>query len=349
MRVLSLGTDVSILDPLSESAKRQIAYGVHFDRMDIIVFTRIMRPDVSLSTDVHAHSTRSRNRLFYGWDALWLSRKVPKPDVVTAQDPFETGLIAWLIARLRGAKLHVQVHTDFFAPSFMHSTLNRIRLFVARFVLARADRIRVVSERIKDGIVRTYAPRAAISVLPIFVDVTKFRSAHAGVLAGRFASFSTRVLVVARLEKEKNVALAIESFATAAPKDACLIIVGDGSERRSLEKVATRHDLARRIFFEGSRAALPYYAVVDLVLVPSHYEGYGLVIIEALAAGKPVIAADVGVAREAGAIIAAPVDFAERLREWCANGPRRMELRGYPYSSFEDYVERYTSDLKATL
>ena len=369
MKILSIGTDRSILNPVSESAKRQIAYGAHFDELNIVVLSRGAQPPVVLSTGVRAYSTSSRSRLLYGIDAFRIVWKLPKPDIVTVQDPFETGLFGWLIARLRGAKLHVQVHTDLFAPAFRFSSLNRLRYLVARFVLPRADRIRVNSNRIKEGIEKNQMSRAAISVLPIYTDIAKFKSAHAGpvrgqlqataehkvhasngagILAGRFSKFKTRLLVVARLEKEKNVLLAIDSFAKVAPLDTCLIIVGDGRERRALEKRAAHLGLSGRIFFEGKTDPLPYYAVADLLLVPSLYEGYGNVIIEALAAGKPVLATDVGIALDAGAYVTEPEHFADALKEWLEKGDRVGVLKQYPYQSFDEYVQAYTDDIKKT-
>lgn len=350
VKVLAIGSDRSIVNPKSASAERQIAYGQHFDALDIIVFSRgaYEQANVTLSAGVHVYPTQSRSRLLYGLDAMRIAWHLPKPDVVTVQDPFESGLVGWLIARLRGAKFHVQVHTDFLSPHF-DGAVNRIRRILARFVLARADRIRVVSNRIKESLLSTnHYQLSTISVLPVFVDIARFRGAHAGILAGRFARFATRLLIVARLEREKNVTLALESFAKAAPPDACLIIVGDGRERRALEKRASPPGVASRVFFEGNTNPLPYYAVADLLLVPSRYEGYGLVIIEALAAGKPVLSTDVGIAREAGAIVTDAAHFAESLKAWLENGPREGQLQHYPYRSFEEYVQIYCNDVIST-
>ncbi len=349
--VLILGTETELFRPGSPARLRGERYAVHFHSFDVICFTRHSQrysPQL-LTNNAHVYPTASRVALLWGWDAFKIAWKLPRPDVVSVQDPFEAGLIGWVIARLRGAKLHVQVHTDFLSPHF-DGALNRIRRVLARFVLARADRIRVVSNRIKESLLSTnHYQLSTISVLPIFVDVAKFHGAHAGILAGRFAAFSTRLLVVARLEKEKNIGLAIDAFAKAAPHDSCLIIVDDGRERRKLEKHAARLGMAGRVFFEGKTDPLPYYAVADLLLVPSLYEGYGLVIIEALAAGKPVLATDVGVAREAGALVAETGNFTEALAAWFENGPRVGVLQQYPYQSFDEYVAKYTTDIANTV
>ena len=102
-----------------------------------------------------------------------------------------------------------------------------------------------------------------------------------------------------------------------------------------------------RVFFEGARDAALYYALADLILVPSKYEGYGLVIVEALAAGKPALSTDVGIAREAGAIVTSEQNFATDLTRWFESGPRAGGLKNYPYKNFEEYVRAYCGDVLA--
>jgi glycosyltransferase involved in cell wall biosynthesis len=274
----------------------------------------------------------------------------PKPDVVTAQDPFELGFAALLVARHFGVPLHVQLHTDPFGPGFVraHWPLNYIRRFLMDIVLRRASRIRVVSKRLAQTLQERYKIAAPITVLPIYVDTQRFATAapDAG-LVPRFAQFNTKLLVVARLEPEKNISLAIRSFAEAAPADSCLIIVGEGSELDALRRLAAQWKVDKRVFFEGAADPAPYYKLADLVLVPSRYEGYGLVMIEALAAGTPVISTDVGIAREVGAIVADTEDFPGALAEWFRNGPRDAGLKSYPYQSAEEYIRLYTDDIVA--
>ena len=161
MNVLAIGSDRSRGIPSSATAKRQVAYGMRFGDLRIIVFSlREQRmASYALSVETHVYATASSFRTLYGWSAFWIARKLPIPDVVTVQDPFETGLIGWVIARTSGSAFHVQVHTDFRSPAFRRSLLNRLRVALARFIIGRADRIRVVSERIKDSIEAAYAPR----------------------------------------------------------------------------------------------------------------------------------------------------------------------------------------------
>jgi len=352
MRVLQIGSDRSprgILFPNSPAALRQMAYGEVFDALDVVGFSLKGdgRTAFEASPKTHIYPTNSISKLFYGLDTIRIVRGLPKPDVISAQDPFEAGLLGLLIAGMLKVPLHVQVHTDFLSPQYSNlSIANRIRAIIAGFVLSRAARVRVVSERVRLEIISRYNLTTHISVLPIFVDVARIRASTSSLeVATRLKGFDTTLLVVSRLEPEKNVALAIESFAHSAPESACLVIVGNGSERKHLEELARHLHVASRVFFEGEVKGMDYFALADLVLVPSHYEGYGLVIVEALAAGRPVLATDVGIARDAGAIVADEAHYADALAEWYKDGPRIGELKNYPYQNFEEYVTKYCEDI----
>lgn len=357
LRVLQLGADRSprgILYPESPAVARQVGYGEYFGALDIIGFSLSgdKRLPFKASPRVQIYPTNSASRIFYGIDTIRIARRLPRPDVISVQDPFETGLLGALMSLMMHVPLHVQIHTDLLAPAYArHSLLNRVRVFVARLTLARASRIRVVSSRIKESLEAQWGIKVPITVLPIFADLERLKNITPDVaLSVRFGQFKHRLLVVARLEPEKNVALAIHAFAQAAPADACLIIVGDGSEHGRLTSLSRKLNISDRVFFESEKDSLPYYATVDLVLVPSLYEGYGLVIVEALAAGLPVISTDVGCARSMGAIIADPPHFAQALAAWFAvaeDRPRATGLAAYPYKSFEEYAKAYAQDIAA--
>jgi glycosyltransferase involved in cell wall biosynthesis len=351
-RVLSIGADRSkqgILFPNTPAFRRQEAYAKELGNLDIIGFSR--KEDGAINSDAQSlrvFPTNSSSKLRYGLDALRIAKTLQKPDVVSVQDPFEAGLVGWRIARHFGVPLHVQIHTDFLSPEYArHSFFNRVRVRLARFVLARASGVRVVSERIRRSMEAAHSTNAPIAVLPIYADINRVRADIDPTITSRFSAFPTKALVVSRLEPEKNVTLALRAFAQSAPKDACLVILGDGSERKALERLARKSKVSDRVFFEGMHDSAAYYAFADIVLVTSKYEGYGLVIIEALAAGKPVLSTDVGIARQAGVMVADEHAFAATLAKWFINGPREMRLAGYPYKDFDEYVRAYCDDVRA--
>lgn len=352
MNVLQIGSDRSrrgILVPGSPASKRQEAYAAALGELTIIGFSRAADGFAPYGAPhLHVIPTISHTPLSYGLDALRIAKGLPRPDVISVQDPFETGLAGLLIARHFGVPLHVQVHTDFLAPAYArHSLTNRVRVLIARYLLPRAARIRVVSPRIRSSLRSLGSKLPAISVLPIYAHTQPDLDAGPN-LPQRFASFSHSLVFVGRLEPEKGARRALEGFASAAPESAALIVVGSGSEQSALVAQAQALGVASRVFFEGEQAAGPYLALADLVLVPSEYEGYGLIIIEALAAGKPVLSTDVGIAREAGAIIVPDgTDYAHALAQWFSAGERTGTLRYRPYASFEEYVAAFAADVAA--
>lgn len=334
MRVLQIGSDRSrrgILFPDSLAAQRQKAYAKAFGSLDIIGFSLTSDAAHEYQKEgLHVVPTNSSAKLLYALDAMRIAKYLPSPDVVSVQDPFEIGFIAWLVALRLRAPLHVQVHTDFLSPEYAKlSILNKMRIFLAGFVLHRAARIRVVSPRIKEGIEKRYAIRTPIAVLPIFVDVQKYENTQRA-----DAHEETALLVVARDAPEKNISLAIDSFQKVAPENSRLLICSNTN---------TSTGKGRILYVQGDPTE--FYKQADLVIVPSKYEGYGMVIIEALASGVPVLSTDVGIAREAGAIVTTEDHFADALTEWFKNGPRIGELKYHPYRDFEEYVSQYVGDI----
>jgi len=99
------------------------------------------------------------------------------------------------------------------------------------------------------------------------------------------------VLYVGRLSTEKNVERLIRDFGELKRKNVQLLIVGYGPERSKLEQLRNDLSMVNRITFVGSREDVErFYAASDIFFLPSKYEGYGQVLLEAMASGLPCIA-----------------------------------------------------------
>lgn len=293
MKVLMLSTDRSAFLPESAFARRLKAYGEYAD-IEVIVFSRRGFSPVKYGQNISVYPTNSSASFFYGIDALRLAKELRSGDLslVTAQDPFETGLVGLFLARRFKCPLEVQVHTDFLSPLYaQHSFLNRLRLWLAPKVLKKASGIRVVRPALKENIVASYGvSENKISVLPVFFSVPDIQKKK---------SSSTSILVVARLEKEKGVDLAISGFSELIRrgKDAMLFIAGEGKEKKNLSNFAESLDLGHRVSFLGKVSDMDsVYGGADILLSTSLYEGYGLSIMEAAASGIPVVSTRAGVA-----------------------------------------------------
>lgn len=311
MNILSISSDRKMFEQGSAVRARLLEYGQLVKRLHVIVFAKESSgfEDEVIHPNIFLYPTNTKTRFGYIPRAIMKARALKmrgvRIDVVTAQDPFELGLTAYLIAWILGAKLHLQIHTDFMSPYFAkESFANYARVMLAKFLLPRADAIRVVSLRIKNSLSSIQHARQmpSIEVLPIFVSTNttaEVSSAHD--LKKKYPQFEKHILMASRLSFEKNINLAIEVMAEIVikyPKTG-LIIVGEGSEKEALMAKTRNYNLQDHIMFEDwQRDLFSYYKTADLFFLTSNYEGYGMAVVEALSAGCPVVMTDVGCAGE---------------------------------------------------
>lgn len=310
LRVLMISTDRNIFKEGSAVRERMSEYGKSFRQLHIIVFTKRFQKfgQEKISENVWVYPTRSWCKIFYAFDAARVAKRefakfLPKIiSVISTQDPFETGIAGWLLARKFKLPLQIQVHTDFLSSYFQQeSLLNKIRVIMGKFLIKKADGIRVVSERVKNSL-KGYKLKVEPVVLPIYVDIEKIRETPASLdVHKKYPQFSFIIMMASRLEKEKNVFIAVEimkDLVSRYPKIG-MIVVGEGREKNKLKQLVAGYNLEGNIIFEGWQSDLiSYYKTSNVFLSTSFYEGYGLTIIEALACGCPVISSDVGIAGE---------------------------------------------------
>lgn len=99
-----------------------------------------------------------------------------------------------------------------------------------------------------------------------------------------------RILTVGTLKRVKNHQLLLRAFAQLNRSEARLMFVGDGPERESLLLLARDLGVDQRVVFAGfHHDPTPFYTSADLFVLSSNYEGFGNVIVEALACGLPVV------------------------------------------------------------
>ncbi|KKS67127.1 MAG: Glycosyltransferase [Parcubacteria group bacterium GW2011_GWC2_42_6] len=307
LSVLMIGSDSSIFEAKSPARQKIIEYGQLADRLQVIIFTKrrqgIFSP-TQISPRVFLYPTNSFSRWCHIFNAWRLARKMPPVRLISAQDPFEAGLAGFLIKRRTGAALQLQIHTDFLSPHFSRgSWLNRIRVRLAKFLLPRAESVRVVSQRIKNSLRENNIKlKNEPIILPISTTVIQTsQPAEVINLHQKYPQFNFIVLMASRLTPEKNIGLAIEAMAEIVKKhpQTGLIIFGRGKERKSLLSLVARKKLSANIIFEPWTENLSdCQKTADLFLLTSNYEGYGMAIISALAAGCPVVMTDVGCAGE---------------------------------------------------
>ncbi len=303
-----ISTDRGLFKEDSEVRQRIVEYGGLAEELHVIVFSKqnsqtnskFQIPD----SNVFVYPTNSFTKFNYVFDAIKIGKTISKPDLITTQDAFECGYVGYTLSRFFGCKLQLQIHTDFLSPYFaVESILNKIRVRLAKFLISKADGIRVVSERIKKSIIencKLKIENSAIAMLPIFVDIEKIKNTPIKTdLKRKYAKFEFIILMAGRLTREKNIGLALEVFSAIKVRypTTGLVIVGDGPEKENLKSKIKNLKLGDSVALEDwSDDITSYYKTANIFLLTSNYEGYGRTVIEAMAADCPVVMTDVGLA-----------------------------------------------------
>jgi len=175
---------------------------------------------------------------------------------------------------------------------------------LAERLLARGtDCVVTISPRQQEALVGRFrvAPGSRVSMVPLGLDLEALSSVQGTTPAFRQSlGFSVEAFLVGcvgRLVPIKEVGLLLEAVSLALPRAPLLrlAVVGDGPEREGLERRARMPDLEGRVAFTGWRRDLPaLYGGLDAVALSSRNEGTPVALIEAMAAGRPVVATAVG-------------------------------------------------------
>jgi glycosyltransferase involved in cell wall biosynthesis len=325
MKIITLSIDPKLFEEGSPVSRRFAGYGTLFDELHAVVYTKPGHAPRQLASNVRIYPTNTSWRPLYPLNAWPILRSIFRTGgefTVTSQEGI-THLLGAIAKVVYGARLNLDVHTDFLSPYFRReSCKNFFRYLAYRASLYVADSVRVVSKRLQDEI-RVRYPRlgGSITVLPIRVDATQLLEAGKETVPRQGGILS--VLMLSRLEREKNVPLALEAFARVAKEvpEARLIIVGSGTLLEELKARSETLGISGLVSFEGWQDdTVRYLREADVFLQASNYEGYGMSLIEAAAAGCPVVTTDVGIAGDVlihneSALVAPVGDGAALARE----------------------------------
>ncbi len=256
-----VGADVHLIGPCSEFLARH---------PDIKRMLQDLIPQVDI---VHIHAT---------WEEIQhqtarIARKLGKPYVFTPHGMLDP----WSLSQnrlLKRAYFELRLRRDLNRAAAIHFTTETERKLVAPLGLT-----------------------APTLVEPLIIDLSDFQPpTPLGQLRVRFqAQLCDRpfALFMSRIHHKKGLDLLIPAFARMSAKDAMLVIAGPDVDgyRAAVEQMARESGIADRVLFPGmlygrDRAA----ALVDaeVFVLPSYQENFGVVVIEALAAGTPVIISD---------------------------------------------------------
>ena len=279
----------------------------------------------------------------FDWN-LWY---VPRYLRAHALDIYHTQYIAPLLVPKR-TKLVTHIHDVSFRayPQFI-APLDRFFLnaLIPRS-LRRADLIVAPSEFTKREIMRYFAvPEEKIAVIynavaPEFLGEEKESQERLETIREKYHLPKAFLLYIGTLQPRKNIPTLIEAFAILRESDSDLGLVLVGNREghhfdRRIDETIARLGVKDAVVFPGfvDQSDLPrLMGAARTFVYPSHYEGFGIPILEAMGRSVPVVASDIPALREAGgdaAMFVSPEKellFVGALRAACSSGPVREEL-----------------------
>ena len=236
--------------------------------------------------------------------ALWRSHGVVK-DLVRDGVQVYHGLSGELPTGIRkaGIKSVVTIHDLIFMrhPEYYHWIDTKIYEWKFRQALREADRIIAISERTRQDILELGGPQYADRIQVIYQSFaphfsTDISSEEKAKVRERYKLPQRFILNVGTIERRKNLALAVEAVEL-LPQDIHLVAVG---RQTSYVRDLPHSDRLHLLGGISNRELAAIYALAEAFVYPSRYEGFGIPIIEAIAAGLPVVACTGSCLEEAG-------------------------------------------------
>ena len=175
--------------------------------------------------------------------------------------------------------------------------LDRAYLRTTQYSVEKSDLVTAVSDYLADYTVSEMGVRRKIEVIPNAVDLERFKPRQSPELRQRYAHPEEKLLLhVSNFRPVKRTQDVIRVFAKVSEQlGSRLLMIGDGPERHKAAELAAELGISGRVSFLGSFPRIEdLMAVCDLFLLPSSQESFGLVALEAMASGVPVVAARTG-------------------------------------------------------
>lgn len=170
--------------------------------------------------------------------------------------------------------------------------------------MQKCQHIVIPSRSMEETLIQTYGLRDRYTVIPTGIDLEPYRHTDGRSLRSKMGWQDEKVLIsIGRLGQEKNWDTLLKAVKRVHQKhpEVRFVLIGDGMERESLQRLATELGISERITFTGEMPfsdVIQYLKAADLFGFASVTETQGLVTMEALAAGLPVVAVDASGTRD---------------------------------------------------
>lgn len=250
-----------------------------------------------------------------------------------------------------------------------HSTWNsrckyKLTTWLDRCMYKRYDAISCISPATLAFVQKRVRGKVQSELIENGIDVQRFQKAcgNRSQLLPDIPQDAFVLMQVARFREAKNQDCVIRALQQ-LPEDVYAVFAGDGEREAVCRELAVALSVEKRVRFLGARADVPeLLSVADAVVMSSHWEGFGLSSIEGMAAGKPVLAADVEglaqvvsnpellfISNDAGALakkVLSLRDFCAYRQEmgaWCQERSRKFDIS----HTVEQYIFFYQRAIKS--
>ena len=235
-----------------------------------------------------------------------------KLDVIHTHHPFLLGQTAAGKARDLNLPLVFTFHTQYqeythYVPIPQEQVQEFIRNRVMNWLreyMRKCQHIVIPSESMRSILVNHYGLVDRFTVIPTGLDIAPYKRAHGDTLRAKWGWGEDKIIIsVGRLAEEKNWTTLMQAFALAQKKrrNLRLVLVGDGPQASALRQFAGELGITERVLFTGRvpfEKVPKYLKAADLFAFASITETQGLVTLEALAAGLPVVAVAASVTQD---------------------------------------------------
>ncbi|NNM22165.1 MAG: N-acetyl-alpha-D-glucosaminyl L-malate synthase BshA [Flavobacteriaceae bacterium] len=194
------------------------------------------------------------------------------------------GIFLPMVTTLHGTDITLVGNHPFYKPA-------------VTFSINKSDVVTAVSQSLKDDTLRLFDITNEIDVVPNFIDLEKFNHTFTDCQREMMAEPEEKIIThISNMRPVKRIPDIMEVFDRIHSKiPAKLILVGDGPEKVSAEKMAREKGLEEKVIFLGNSSEIDkILCFSDLFLLTSEKESFGLAALEAMASGVPVISSNTG-------------------------------------------------------
>ena len=303
-RLAKKGTKIIVLAPHAYSSKKEEKMGdVYVHRFQYCIPAKLQKLAYGAGIIPNAKSsfTAKLNIPFFLLSEYLAARKLISrynPDIIHAHWLIPQGIIAAMLKK-ETAKLIVTVHGSDLFP-----LKNALFSKMQKFVLRNCNICTVSSEATKNELLKRFPEfKDKVIVLSMGIDTNLF--AHTNSKSG-FSKYKNKkiMLFVGRLNEQKGIQYLIRAMPIIRKniKNALLLVIGEGGYKSDMQKLAASLDISDSVEFLGAiphKELSNYYNLADAFVLPSvtskiGTEGLGLVLLEAMSCGTPVVGTETG-------------------------------------------------------